>query len=313
MKVSMYHYVRNSKENMPNFRYLSVENFCKQLDYFEEEYGIVTYDEFADFMQDESKYEAIKDKVLLSFDDGFTDHFDYVFPELKRRGIFGLFYIPTGVYEKHKALDVHRIHFLLGRFGGQELVERIENKLTECMLADKHRDEFKTMTYIDQDNDFYTQEFKKIFNYYISYEYRENLLDDLVNELSSDEEIFQEMYMSVEQLKQMHNEKMVIGSHSINHYVFSKLSDVDQKKEIYESFGFIEKNLGKLKIKTFCYPYGGFHSFTDYTEQLLDEVGCQFSLNVEHRDMDLKDYQDRPQALPRYDCNVFPFGKANLG
>lgn len=313
MKISMYHYVRNSNKDMPYFRYLSVENFSKQLDYFEEEYGIVSYDEFAAFMKDESKYEAIKDKVLLSFDDGFTDHFKYVLPELKKRGVFGLFYVPTGVYEKKKALDVHRIHFLLGRFGGQKLVEIIEDKLTECMLSDKHRDEFKTMTYIDQDNDFYTQEFKKIFNYYISYEHRENILDELVNELSSDEEIFSEMYMSVEQLKQMSDEKMVIGSHSINHYVFSKLSDEDQKKEIHESFDFIEKHLGELDIKTFCYPYGGFHSFTDYTEEVLSEIGCHFSLNVEHKDMNLKDYLERPQAIPRYDCNIFPYGKANLG
>ncbi|EAH9308004.1 polysaccharide deacetylase, partial [Campylobacter jejuni] len=46
MKIIMYHYVRESLKQLPNFRYLHIENFKKQLDFFEKEFGFVTYDEF---------------------------------------------------------------------------------------------------------------------------------------------------------------------------------------------------------------------------------------------------------------------------
>ena len=86
----------------------------------------------------------------------------------------------------------------------------------------------------------------------------------------------------------------------------SKLAPPEQQKEIEDSFGYLEKVLGPMEPKTFCYPYGGFHSFTDDTERLLDDAGCLFSFNVEARDITAADLKGRPQALPRYDCNMFP-------
>ena len=71
--------------------------------------------------------------------------------------------------------------------------------------------------------------------------------------------------------------------------------------------------MGDFKIKTFCYPYGGFHTFTNLTEDILRKEGVKFAFNVESRDIDLNDLQSRPLALPRYGCNEFTFGKANVG
>ena len=51
------------------------------------------------------------------------------------------------------------------------------------------------------------------------------------------------------------------------------------------------------------------NSFTPVTEQILSDAKCTFSLNVEPRDATAADFSSRPQALPRYDCNAFPFGK----
>lgn len=118
MKTIMYHYVRKGAKDLPFFRYLDADNFKKQLDFFEAKFGFVNFDEFLRLKEEPELINELKDKVLLSFDDGLKDHIDFVLPELLRRGIFGLFFIPTGVYERKKALDVHRIHYLLGMAGG---------------------------------------------------------------------------------------------------------------------------------------------------------------------------------------------------
>ena len=42
MKAIMYHYVREYKPELPKFRFLDIQNFRKQLDYFDQKYGFVS-------------------------------------------------------------------------------------------------------------------------------------------------------------------------------------------------------------------------------------------------------------------------------
>ena len=46
MKAIMYHYVRQFDNDLPNFRFLDVDNFEKQLDFFQEKFGFVSKDEW---------------------------------------------------------------------------------------------------------------------------------------------------------------------------------------------------------------------------------------------------------------------------
>lgn len=114
----MYHYVKESAKGFPFFRYLSLKNFKKQLDFFEKNYGFVRFDEFCLLKKEPDFFSHLKGKILLTFDDGLKEHFSLVFPELKRRGIFGIFFIPTLVLERKRALAVHTVHYLLGKMGG---------------------------------------------------------------------------------------------------------------------------------------------------------------------------------------------------
>lgn len=313
MKAITYHYVRNSKKDMPYFRYLRTQNFIKQLEYFKQKYDFVSYNDFVSFIEGKSSFEKIKNKILLTFDDGLIDHYENVFPELKKRDLFGIFYIPTGIYQKQKALDVHRIHHLIGKIGGEKLLEFTQEKLQNYMVDKRELDRFKNNIYNNQENDPYTQKFKAFFNYYIKYEYRETLLDELVKEFSDDSYIFNNLYMTPEQLKVMQQSNMIIGSHSVNHLVLSKLSNDECIKEIHDSFNFLQTELKETKIKTFCYPYGGLETFNKQIEDILNNCNCQFSFSTQADYITQTHFQNRPQALPRYDCNQFVYGKASLG
>ena len=99
----------------------------------------------------------------------------------------------------------------------------------------------------------------------------------------------------------MQKNNMIIGSHTYDHPVMSRLNIDDQKFQIEQSFKFLEKLLPTPKIKTFCYPYGGFHSFNQNTEQILEDNGCIFSFNVEQVDIEISDILNKPHALPMYD------------
>lgn len=309
MKALMYHYVRPEHEDLPYFRYLHVDDFARQLDWLELNHGFISREAFTRSIAAGRP----EDGCVLTFDDGFSDHFDFVLPELLRRDLWGIFYVPTGVYETGQLLDVHRIHLLLGRCGGVAVLEQLVSLLEEQMLVDKNNTAFRTMTYRYQDNDDATNEVKRILNYYISYKERPRVLGRLFGDMIGDEsDEVENYYMSPGELRTMADAGMVVGSHSVTHPVFSKLDVSDQWREIDVSFSYLERVLGRA-VDTFCYPYGGFHSFTDDTERLLRMRGCSYAFNVEPRNITEHDIVGRPMALPRFDCNMLAHGTATMG
>jgi peptidoglycan/xylan/chitin deacetylase (PgdA/CDA1 family) len=309
MKAIMYHYVRPEPEQLPYFRYLHIQDFARQLDWLGEQYGFVSRDAFELAL---ATGEAPAG-VVLTFDDGLADHHEHVLPELCKRGLFGFFYVCTSPLERCKLLDVHRIHLLLGRLGGQRALKKLTGRLREGMLSDAQRAEFNEATYANQDNDLATNTFKRILNYLISYDVRESLLDELFGEEFGDEGIAaRRFYLDAEQIRDMDRAGMVIGSHGVGHYVFSKLSLRRQREEITGSFATLSRVLGK-PVATFCYPYGGRHTFTAETVALLQAAGTRFSFDVNARDITSADLAGMPHALPRYDCNMFPHGRASTG
>lgn len=302
MKAIMYHYVRMPDAAYPYFRFLHFDDFKKQLDYFSQNFLILHPS-----VLNEQK---TTNGIILTFDDGVKDHIDFVLPELQKRNLSAIFYISTGVYDKNKLLDVHRLHVLLGKFGGKHIYDTLQNYLKDEMLIDTHVDEFKRLTYNRQLNDEYTLLAKRIINYFISYDYREWIMDRVMEDLVKDEEkLFWEFYLSEKDIQQMQDAGMIIGSHTVNHKVMSKLSFEEQDIEICNSFSTLEQITDGLPVRTFCYPYGGYHTFTEETEKLLEQHNSSFAFNVEPRDIELKDMLYRRQALPRYDCNLFPYGK----
>jgi len=308
MKAIMYHYVRSFDESYPNFRFLDFNNFQKQLDYFENEFGIVTRADWEDFAL-RGETSGGSNEVILTFDDAMSCHYEFVFRELKKRRLCGIFYVPTRPYTDEKMLDVHRIHLLCGRFEGRKLLEICNALITEEMIPFQKREEFKNRTYTRQSNYEGVSEFKRLLNYFVDESHKADVIDEISNILDFDE-YDTSFYVSEQDLKKMSQEGMIMGSHTVNHPVMSKLDPSSQKSEISLSFDFLESICGTTH-RTYCHPYGGFHSFDDHTVELLNEHNVAYSFNVESRDITAEDVKSNRQHLPRYDCNQFRFGSAS--
>ncbi|MDX1641901.1 MAG: polysaccharide deacetylase family protein [Balneolaceae bacterium] len=302
----MYHYIRPDDPEFPYFKHLHIDDFEKQLNYFAEEYGFISKQEFEESLKSASPNAK---GIILTFDDGFKDHFSYVLPELEKRGLWGIFYIPASPFLEKKFLDVHRIHLLLGKHGGSVIADAVRDIICEDMLSHSHIEEFHSETYNKQSNNESTRYVKRLLNYFIDYRFRRKVIDELMTiYYPNEKELVEDFYMTKGELAELHHSGMVLGSHTVTHPVMSKLRADKQEREIALSFEFIESIAGKQNLKTFCYPYGGFHTFTAETEKLLEKYGCLFSFNVESRDIEHADLANRKQALPRYNCNEFPYG-----
>ena len=310
MKVLYYHYVRPTPADMPHFRYLHLEDFRAQLDYLGEQHGFV---ERADFLEAVRGGGDMPRGVVLTFDDGLRDHVDYMLPELERRGLWGMFFISTGIYESGKLLAPHRAHHLLGIHGGVDMLAALQGQITQDMLVDEHREEFHSNTYADQDNDSATSEFKRILNYFMESAARKAVLDSMMTEYCDEAALFEALYIKPVEIRLLADKGMIIGSHSVSHPIFSTLSPKAQEREITDSFNFLEGVSGGLSLRIFCYPYGHSHTYDADTVRLLERSGCRLAFTAEHRDVMADDMADTPLELPRHDCNAFAHGRASYG
>ncbi|MDO8492719.1 MAG: polysaccharide deacetylase family protein [bacterium] len=306
MKGIMYHYIRKANSLLPNFKYLDIEDFRKQLDYFQDKFGFVTKEDFINSFDTRKPVSG----VVLTFDDGLKDHYEFVLPELLSRNLWGIFYVPYKASERKRLLGPHGLHMLLGKFGGQMILENLSTRVSKKILSHEHIKAFQTLAYKGLTDDRASTEVKRILNYYIDEKHREQVIDDLINYFFKNEPIkIKDFYLSAEEIKKVAEAGMIVGAHTINHPVMSKLNYKEQEKEILPCFEFLEKIIDQDSIRTYCHPYGGDFSFNKDTEKILENAHCLFSFSVEPRDIESADLKNHRQSLPRYDCNIFPHGQ----
>ena len=309
MKAIMYHYVREYDEAHPAFTFLDFGKFQKQLDYFGERFGFVEKQEWFDFTHS-GKMPKTPGKILLTFDDAASCHYRNVFPELLKRNLWGLFYVSTLPYRSGKILDVHRIHLLCGALDGEILLNTALQLISEEMIPDSKRKAFTDKTYFNQKNYEGVTQFKRLLNYFISYKYREDVIDEVASVLKYQFGDAADFYIDLDSLSKMKQEGMIMGSHGDAHFVMSKLKPEEQLKDLQESFLFLEES-GLADVKTYCHPHGGFHSFNSDTIRILGDLKVLYSFNVESCDIEENDFTSSMQHLPRYGCHQFAHGRAS--
>ena len=165
------------------------------------------------------------------------------------------------------------------------------------------------LKYDDQSNYKGVSEFKRILNYFIKEELVSELIDEISNYLNF-KDYSPSFYVSERNLKKMSENDMIIGSHTVNHRLMSKLSKSEQEKEISDSFAYLQA-VCNITHKTYCHPYGGFHSFNEDTLNALEKNEVLYSFNVEQKDIFYTDIEHNAQFLPRYDCNYFKYGQSS--
>tara|TARA_Y100000590_G_scaffold213372_1_gene241807 strand:- start:71975 stop:72904 length:930 start_codon:yes stop_codon:yes gene_type:complete len=304
MKSIMYHYIQPFNQKFKKFEFLHFKHFEKQLNFFKKKY--VFFDCYELF----EKSNKLDKKIFLTFDDGLACHYDYVFKILKRNKINGIFYIPTLPFQKGKILDVHKIHLILGKIGPQKAFEELKKIIgrNKNFVDNKLKLKYEKKIYEEQKNYFFSRNFKSYLNYFIKKNYRPIVIKKLFRKVfqNNEKKICKNFYLNEKQINHMIKENMIIGSHSVNHKIMSELSINKMKDEINKSFDFINMF---IKEKTFSYPYGGYHSFNKQIEKYLSKSNVSFSMNVENKDISKNDLTKRRQALPRIDCNNFPYGQ----
>ena len=97
-------------------------------------------------------------------------------------------------------LDVHRIHLLSGFVSGNDLLESCLEIIPSEKLIYADKVDFKEKTYAKQNNYDGISNFKRILNYFVSDDYKTEILDILIKKYSLDDSAVK-YYLSEKQLK----------------------------------------------------------------------------------------------------------------
>ena len=93
ISIVMYHYIKELKStSFKNLKFLEYSDFQKQINFFEKKFNILSFDDFRSILK--SKKFPKKPSILLTFDDGYIDHYKYAFPLLSKKKLKLVFFHP---------------------------------------------------------------------------------------------------------------------------------------------------------------------------------------------------------------------------
>ncbi len=306
LTIVMYHYVRPLKlTRFPAIKGLDLALFEEQLAYLARHYTVISMEQLIAGI--ESGGELPPRPLLLTFDDGYLDHYTNVFPKLADRGMQGSFFPAACATLDRKVMDVNKIHFTLASNVDPDLLaDTIEDACREraqdCGLHDleHYRSNYRIRNFLDLENVNYV---KLMLQHALPLALRQEIIDRLFSlHVSVDEEAFaSELYASVEQLRLMRSSGMHIGSHGNLHTWLGTLSRTEQEADIDRSLTLLDAVGMPPAHRTICYPYGSYNADT------IDVAASRgFKLALTTEVALAKEIAARRFELPRLDTNHLP-------
>ena len=316
--IVMYHYVRDLKNSRyPNIRGLDIDKFKRQIKYFKENYNFIRMEDLIEYYKSPNKKSFPDKSILLTFDDGYKDHYTYVLPVLLENNIQGSFYIPTKCFQDKKVLDVNKIHFILENCIGNEgkILKEIEeyleiNKDSRILFSyDKYFKEYAVASRFDNKEVIFI---KRMLQVVLPEDYRGKIVDKLFrkyvctigDKIISERAFWEELYLTPSQIKIMEKLGMHVGFHSHDHVWLNSLSKEEQEFQIKSSINYFKEIGLKTEKMTISYPYG---EYNKDTIELMKEynIPLGFTTEVGKIDLEISDYL----KLPRLDTNDFYQGE----
>ncbi len=326
MFLIMYHYVRSIRNSRyPEIKGLELALFRKQIEFLKQNgFSFITLDEVLNaFSLDGISHKTFRKRsapyspppgrgrpadkrVLLTFDDGYIDHYLNVFPILEQNNIQGFFSMPGKIIREKKVLDVNKIHFILasGEIGAikNRLLKRLDyyrgrefsypsNEELYEKLAEANRFDGKDVIFI-----------KRTLQVELPERLRNIISNELFREFVTAQEsaFVDELYMNLDQAKTMVRHGMVFGIHGYDHYWQNHLTEEALQTDLTQAldvFDGIVPPCGWVN----CYPFGSYSdSVIRISRALGASAGFSSDVAVFHPEL------DDPFKIPRLDTNDFP-------
>lgn len=300
----MYHYVHDdASAPFPNLKSLGCSAFRNQVAFLKNNYRVISPFELLDAVENGS--DLPPDSAVLTFDDGYRDHLVNVLPVLTESSLTAAFFPPVASTKQESLLDVNKVQTLLASTENHsKICELIKQSFNEMNLKGEIGTDFQSfynklsaMSRFDNPD---TTFVKRALQFGLPSRVRSQLLRELFRKhVTADEKsLAEEFYLSVNEIKQLRTEGMLIGAHGSSHVWMDTLSPEHQDQEISQSLELLSQVGASTDSWVFCYPFGGHNASL---RQIAIDKGCKLGLTTEARVANLS--VDSFMELPRLDTN----------
>lgn len=220
--------------------------------------------------------------VMLTFDDGYRDNYETVYPLLKRRGIPATFFLATE-------------HIDNGDWLWWDLAAAIFSvrQSSEADLPLLGRRSFSTSP-SSQDATEWIDRAKRVPD-----DVRRAALEDLSSALGVVAVPNRpDVSMTWAQAREMADNGMSFGGHSATHPILSRMEAEKSRAEIEFGLARLREELGR-KMVTFAYPNGGREDFGAAEQKTLHEVGIGHAFSLLPGPASLQEVRKDPLAIRR--------------
>ncbi|SHI14744.1 polysaccharide deacetylase family protein [Desulfofustis glycolicus] len=262
VRVLMYH--RFSDDASTQERFVTAKSLKSHLRYIKQHHPIWSPDEQLTALQKKKPWEP--SPVVVTVDDGYRDFYEVAYPVFKDFEIKPVLFVTTGFVEHRSLLWWDKLRVIFEKTSLEKLHFSLSGKRIELQIkSDGERN--------------------RAWNYvadlcrFIKHEQKENLLRQIAENLAvSPENICDESCQACtwEQIVEMAENGVVIGAHTENHPILSRLDPDRTRNEIVGCKIKLEEKL-RTSVDWFCYPQGGPADFTVKTMNIVRQAGFKGS------------------------------------
>ena len=303
--IIQYHYVHNPSSDFPKVYTKTVEDFKAQLNYVSKNYDVISLGDYVAYLNGQK--EISKKTCILTFDDGLSDHYNNVYPILKKLNLPATFFVSTSPLETKQILPVQMLQCLLAEVDAEFLIDEYHKLLKR--FYPKNYDEYYVTNNPQKQGIYYSSDWYKpeVINLKcaigkMTHDMKIKILESLFLEhIGTHDEYCNKLYMTWDNIKEMSENGFEIGSHAVTHSMLTTLSKGELQFELYESKEVIEYNLNK-KVNAFSEPWGA------YNDDIINEIKKYYNCCVNSA-FKVNVGRCSPYNLYRMDTTIVPGGK----
>lgn len=252
----MYHKI--SAQHSDFFPALNTMVFQKQIGFIRKFFETVSLEKLTRHLKNR------KTKISITFDDGYGCIYKHAYPILRKYRLPATIFLSVASIEKNIPIWSDLIAYYIGTSKSNSLELSIQGKKQSFQLRD---DEGKLSASV---------QLKSLLKQVNNNE-RLNLLKEIKSYLDvADPDIEELRMLSWEEIKEMSENNIDFGAHTITHPILTRMSLEEARSEILESKRIIEEKTGK-PVTTFAYPNGDISNFNDAIKRILKDGGFQYA------------------------------------
>ena len=252
---------------------VSPEMFQRQITFLTEHYSVISLETLIDHIDNKKSLE--RPSVVITFDDGWRDNYEYALPVLKYASTPATIFLSTGFVGTTRIFWPERLLYLFRYGDGTKLsVSDLPRELLSAKL------ETLLIEMAAGDTDALESRLDECIRILKSArpEAREELIAVLSKQFlrNGADQIKERVVLDWNEIELMQRDNISFGSHGVNHELFTEISPDDVERELRESAETIGARLHPA-ILTLAYPNG---NYNEMVRTCAVELGYRCAVTV---------------------------------